>query len=53
MPPALPVSSVAVAFRVGQQELWCQRDRLKQAAALSDGAVKQAFREGRGHQDAD
>ena len=28
-------------------------ERLKQTAALSDGALKQAFRKRRGHQDAD
>ena len=42
-----------VAFRIGQQELWSELERLKQTAALSDGALKQAFRKRRGHQDAD
>jgi hypothetical protein len=34
-------------------ELWCELEPLKQATALSYGALKQAFRERGGHQDAD
>ena len=41
-----------VAFCIGQQELWSELERLKQAAALSDCAVKQASCKGRGHEDA-
>jgi hypothetical protein len=42
-----------VAFCIGQQELWCELERLKKTAALSYGALKQAFRERRSHEDAD
>src|ERR1700722_17155617 len=41
-----------VVFRIGQQKLWSKLERLKQAAALSDCAVKQASCKGRGHEDA-
>ena len=42
-----------VAFCIGQQELWRELERLKQTAALANGALKQAFGKRRGHQDAD
>src|SRR5450755_409250 len=44
---------LSVEFCIGQQELWSQLERLKQAAALSNGALKQALGERRRHQDAD
>jgi len=44
---------LSVAFCIDQKELWPELEWLKQATALSDGALKQAFRKGRSREDAD
>jgi hypothetical protein len=38
---------LSVAFRGGQQKLRCELERLKQTAALSNGALKQSLRQRR------